>query len=280
MKGSHRRSFLWRFVFFGLPLVAFFFVFKEASTWDLPRGGPIAVNEDKLAAGYRSTTIILAAVAAIPYLGLLLRFSDRLKLTEETIQRRRLLTNRTLHWEDVIEYESYPNYIRLAPAKESSGLYIDYFMTFNKHKALTRFISRRCREVDANMMSRGRRPKLILCDFGLVPTAVFMIAAALLVFFLRQRIVLLGVLSGIAMTIVSAWIWVTTHRRPERWRSGGFIYMTIFLLVLVLPPAYFAQGLVILGWKTLGFFGILYIVGLVAGSGSMAALLPSRKRKR
>ncbi len=277
--GFYRRSPLWRLLFFGLPIAAFVFMLIEVSGWDLPRGGPVASNEREFTRGYQTTTLVLAAIAVIPYLWLLLRFGDRLRLTEEFIQQRRFLTNRTLRWEDVIEYESFPNYIHLSPTDESLGIYIDYFMTFNRHQQLTRLIRQKCTEYAANMSGRRRMGRLVVCDFGLAPTILFVVSSALLLSFLRQRIVLLGVLSGVVLTLLSAWVWITTRRAPDRGKPGMFIYLTIFMLLLILPPAYFAQGITNTGLKTVGVFGLLYVVGLMGGSGILASLLPNRKRR-
>lgn len=277
-KSSYRRSVVWRLVFFGLPVAAFCFMFREVSNWEKPKGGPVALNEEELAPGYQTVAVILAAIGAIPYIGLLLRFWERLLLRDTSIQRRRFFGNRTLHWEDVIEYRDFRNYIHLVPAEESLGLYIDYYVTFNRHKQLARLISRKCQEVDANMMVSRRRRRLVVCDLGVAPTIAFMVASTLLLFFFRQRIVFLGIISGIVLTLVTAWMWVVTRRRPERWKSGGFIYVTLFLLLSILPPAYFAQGITVQGLKKVGAFGIFYLVGLLAGSGATSALLPSRKR--
>lgn len=276
---SYHRSFLWRLLFFGLPVAAFYFLFWQVSHWDKPLLGPVALNEDELAEGYRTISLLLAALAAIPYLGLLWRFSDQVQIAEDTIRSRRLLGNRTIHWNELIEYESFPNYIHLAPSEESLGLYIDYPMTFRKPTELLRVVSHKAREADANRSGRRRRNRLLVCELGSLPTIVFMVAAGLLLFFTRQRIVFLGVFAGIVLAMVSAWIWVTTRRQPDRWKSGGAMYITLFLLLLILPPLYFAQGLVARGYTRLVMFGGLYLIGLMAGSGAMMALLPSRANR-
>ena len=274
----YHRSYIWRLVFFGLPIAAFCYMFWQVSNWGEPIAGPVAVNEEALAKGYQTVTLILAIVGAIPCLGLFLRFSDRLRISEEFIQRRRFLANRTIRWEELIEYESFPNYIHLEPADESLGIYIDYHMTFNKPMELTRMISRKAREADANRSGYRRKRRLLVCELGLVPTIIFIIASALLLFFLRQRIVFLGIFSGIVLTVVSTWVWVTTRRPPDRWKSGGSIYITLFLLFLILPPIYFLHNLLEKGFKAVGMFGLLYLVGLLAGSGAMTTLLPNRNR--
>jgi len=276
---SYHRSFLWRLVFFGVPVAAFYYFFWQVSNWEEPLAGPAATNEGELTEGYRTMALILGAVAAIPYLGLMLRFSDRVQITEEYVRRRRLLTNRTILWQELIEYESFPNYIHLAPADESLGIYIDYHMTFRKPMELARVISRKAREADANRSGRRRRRRLLICELGSVPTIVLVIASGLFLFFLRQRIVFLGVFAGIVVALVSAWVWVTTRRQPDRWKSGGSIYVTLFLLALILPPLYFTQGLMAKGYKTVAMFGALYLVGLFAGSGVMMGLLPNRAKR-
>lgn len=276
---SYHRSFLWRLLFFGLPVAAFYFLFWHVSNWEKPLFGPEALNEGELTEGYRTIALILGAVAAIPYLGLLLGFSDQVQITEDYIRSRRLLTNRTIRWQELIEYESFPNCIHLAPADESLGIYIDYFMTFRKPRELAGIISRKAREADANRSGRRRRRRLLVCELGLIPTVVFVVASALLLFFLRQRIVFLGVFSGIVLALVSACLWVTTRRQPDRWKSGGSMYITLFLLLLILPPLYFTQGLLAKGYETVAMFGGLYLVGLMAGSGLIMALLPSRANR-
>jgi hypothetical protein len=272
----YHRSLLWRLLFFGLPVAAFYFLFREVSTWDKPLIGPVAINEGELTEAYRTLALILGAVAAIPYLGLLLRFSDRVQITEDYIRSRRLFTNRMVRWQDLIEYESFPNCIHLSPADESVGIYIDYYMTFRKPKELARVISRKARESDANRSGRRRRRRLLVCELGLLPTIILLVAAGLLLFFFRQRIVFLGVFAGIVLALVSAWIWVTTRRQPDRWKSGGAMYITLFVLLLILPPLHFMQGFLARGYQPVAVFGGLYLVGLMAGSGVMMALLPSR----
>ena len=207
---SYQRSFLWRLLFFGVPVAGFYFLFWHVSTWEKPLFGPVALNEGELAEGYRTVALLLAAVGSIPYLWLLWRFSDRVQIAEDTIRSRRFLGNRTIRWNELIEYESFPNYIHLAPSDESLGLYIDYPMTFRKPMELLRVVSRKAREADANRSGRRRRRRLLVCELGLLPTIVFMVAAGLLLFFTRQRVIFLGVFSGIVLALVSAWLWVTT----------------------------------------------------------------------
>lgn len=276
-KSTFRRSIFWRLVFFGLPIAAFCLMFFEVSEWKKPAWGPVALGEEELGTAYRGSTAFLGAIAAMAYIGLGVRLWERLLITDTFIRRRRLFANRTLHWDDVIEYRDFRNYIHLVPAEESQGIYIDYYVTFGRHRELSRFVSRKCREVDANIMISRRRRRLVPCDLGVGATIAFTVASGLLLLFLRHRIVLLGFLSGIVLSLVIAWFWLITRRRPDRWRSGGFIYVTVFLLFLILPPAYFAQSVGTQGVKAVGILGLLYLVGLLAGSGIMAALLPSRK---
>lgn len=279
MMASYHRSFLWRLLFFGVPVAAFYFLFWHVSAWEKPLFGPVALNEGELAEGYRTIGLLLVAVAAIPYLGLLLRFSDRVQITEDSIRSRRLFGNRTIAWHELIEYESFPNYIHLAPSDEALGLYIDYPMTFRKPTELLRVVSQKAREADANRSGRRRRRRLLVCELGLLPTLFFLLAAGLLLFLLRQRIIFLGVFSGIVLALVSAWLWVTTRRQPDRWKSGGAMYVTLFLLLLILPPLFFTRGLVARGYRPLLMFGGLYFIGLMAGSGAMMALLPNRANR-
>jgi hypothetical protein len=273
----YHRSYIWRFVFFGLPVAVFCLMFWQVSNWDKPIAGPVAVNENELTQVYQTITLILAALGAIPSLALLLRFSDRVQITEEFIRGRRFLTKRTIRWGELIEYESFPNYIHLAPADESVGIYIDYHMTFSKPMELTRMLSRKARESDANRSGHRRKRRLLICELGLVPTMIFIVASGLLLYFLRQRIIVLGIFSGTVLTLVASWVWVTTRRPPDRWKSGGSIYVTLFLLFLILPPIYFIHNLLVKGFKAVGMFGLLYLVGLLAGTGIMTSLLLNRK---
>lgn len=287
-KGIYGRSLLWLLVFFGLPVALFVVMLMEVSHWEKPEWGPEPLNQEKAAPQYqqyRTTTMVLAMVGAIPYLWLLLTFAERLQLTDKAIRRKRLFRNRKLLWEDVIECRDYLNYIQLVPMYKSSALYVDYYATFNKHRQLSRLITRKCREVEANIMVGRRRRRLVVCDFGVVPTLIFIAASAVLLLYFRQRIAFLGMVSGVVMTLLSAWIWLITHRNPRRWRSGGYIHFTFFVLALILPPAYFAQQIDVqrasrlMALGTYGVFYLSYFVGLLAGSGLMSALLPSRKRR-
>jgi hypothetical protein len=253
-------------------------MFLEVCQWEKPTWGPVARHEADLAPMYHKTALILLAVGAIPYLGLLLRFSERLQLTDKSIRRRALFGNRRIVWEDVIEYRDFLNYIHLVPVHGSSQLYIDYYVTFAGKKPLNRLMTRKCRQVEANIMVGRRRGRLLPCDMGIAATLVLVAASVVLLYF-RQRIVFLGILSGIVLTIVSAWIWVLTRRHPRRWKSGGYIYVSLLVLALCLPPAYFAQEIKPQGMVALGLFGLFYLVGLLAGSGVISSLLPSRRRR-
>lgn len=277
-KGFYRRSFLWMLAFFGLPAALFGAMLAEVSRWENPTW-VAAVNEEELTPRYQTTTMILAAVGAIPYLCLLLRFSERLQLTDKSIRRKALFRNRKLLWEDIIECRDHLNYIQLLPMYGSSAIYIDYYATFNKHRELSRLITRKCREVEANLMVGRRRGRLLPCDLGIVPTSVFVAASSVLLLYCRQRVVLLGILSGTVLALLSACVWVITRRHPRRWKSGGYIYVTLLALSLILPPAYFLEQIRTQGLMALGTFAIFYLVGLLAGSGVISTLLPSRKRR-
>ena len=97
-KSTYSRSILWRFVFLGLPIAAFCLMFLEVSDWDKPAAGPVALEEEELGFAYRTAAAFLAAMVAIPYLGIALRLSERLYVTDTLFRRRRLFTNRALHW--------------------------------------------------------------------------------------------------------------------------------------------------------------------------------------
>lgn len=277
-KGCYHRSWFWLLAFFGLPAALFAAMFVEVSEWDQPRWGPVAVNEEQLAPQYRATTTVLVLIGVIPYLWLLLRLSERLQLTDKAIRRRALFGNRKLIWEDIIECRDYLNFIQLVPMHKPSQLYIDYYATFSKHRRLARLITRKSREVEANIMVGRRRKRIVLCDMGVSPTLVFTVAWAALVLYSRQRIAFLGMLSGVLLTLLSAWQWIVTRRNPRRWRSGGYLHLTVFVLLLVLPPAYFAQQIRVQGLMALTAFGASYFLGFMAGSGTISALLPSRRR--
>lgn len=278
-KGFYRRSILWILAFFGLPLALFAAMFLDVSTWQQPRWGPVAPNEDQLAPHYRTATMVLALVAAIPYLWLMLRLGERLQLTNQAIRRKRLFGNRKLLWEDIIECRDHLSYIQLVPMRKSSQIYIDYYATFNKYRQLARQITRKCREVESNIMVGRHRRRLLMCDLGTAPTLIFTAAWIFVLLYSRQRIALLGMLSGVVLAFVSAWMWVVTRRQPRRWRSGGHISFTLLVLALILPPAYFAQQVRTQGLVALAMFGLLYFLGFMVGNGTVSALLPSRKRR-
>ncbi len=279
-KGSYRRSIVWILAFFGLPLALFAAMFLEVSTWQQPRWGPVAPNEDQFAPNYRTATGVLALVGVIPYLWLLLRLGERLQLTNQGIRRKRLFSNRKLLWDDIIECRDHLNYIQLVPMHKSSQLYIDYYATFNKHRQLAKQITRKCREVESNIMVGRHRRRLLMSDLSTAPTLVLIAAWVFLLVYSRQRIALLGMLSGVVLAFVSAWMWVVTRRQPGRWRSGGHISFTLLVLALILPPAYFAQQVRTQGLMALATLGLLYLLGFMVGGGTVSALLPSRRRKR
>ncbi len=287
-KGRYRRSLFWALAFFGLPVVLFVLMMLDVSDWQKPRWGPVAENEEQLGPAYRTTATVLAIIAAVPYLWLLLRLWERLRITDKSIRRRGVVRNQKLFWEEVIECRDYLNYIHLVPMYKSSAMYIDFYATFAGHKQLSRSIIRKCRDVEANVVVGRHRRRLVVCDMGLVPTLVFLVASAALLLLCRQRITFLGFLTGVVLTFLSAWVWVVTHRNPRRWKSGGYIHLTLLVLALILPPAYFAkevkmEALAVLTrfetFATLGLFYLFYIAGLLAGSGVISGLLPSRKRR-
>jgi len=277
-KGSYRRSFFWMLTFFGLPVAAFTVMFLEVSHWSDPRWGPAAISEKSLGAAYRNTSMILAAAGIIPYLGLLLRLWERLQLTDKSLRQKSLFSNRKVMWDDVIECRDLLSHIQLVPARAYSQIYIDYYVTFSRHGQLWRLVRRKCREVEANTMVGRRGVRAVACDWGIAPTLAFTAISAVVLLLFRQRIVLLGILSGMVLTLLSAWLWLTTRHNPHRWRSGGYIYHTLFALSLILPPAYFAEEIRRRGLMSLGIFAAFYLLGLLAGSGVISALLPSRKR--
>jgi len=277
-KGYYRRSFFWMLAFFGLPVASFVFMWLEVSEWGEPRWGPAAFTEEEFAPLYQKTNMILAAVAVIPYLGLMLRLWERIRLTDKAIRRRGLFRNWKVVWDDVIECNDFLNHIQLLTTRRSK-VYIDYYATFSRHGQLRRLMTRKCRDVESNMMVGRHRGHVTPCDLGLVPALVFTAASAVVLVLFRQRIALLGFLSGMVLTLVSAWVWITTRRHLRRWKSGGYIYLTLFAFSLILPPAYFAQEVRRQGLMAFGLFGAFYLVGLLAGSGVTSALLPSRKRR-
>ncbi len=227
---------------------------------------------------YEKTTVILALIGAIPYLGLLLTLSDRIRITDRSLQQVRPFRRRRVTWDNLIECRDFLNYIHLVPTDRSSEIHIDYYQTFHRHSHLWRRITRKCRDAEANMMVGRRRGRVASCDLGLVPSLLFIVGAAATLVLSHQRIVLLGALSGIVLALSGARVWITTRLSPRRWRSGSYLYLTLFVLSLILPPAYFAQEIHRQGNVALARFGTLYLVGLMAGSGVISSLLPSRKR--
>jgi hypothetical protein len=236
-------------------------------------------QEKRVHSAYRLTTAILVAVGMLPYLALLLRLTERLRITDKAIRQVRLYKNRRIIWDNLIECRDFLNYIHLVPTDRSSEMYIDYYQTFRRHEHLWRRITRKSRDVEANMMVGRRRGRVASCDLGLVPSLLFVTASAAMLILFRQRIILLGVLSGMVLALAGAWAWITTRLSPRRWKSGGYLYVMLFALSLILPPAYFAQDVSQEGKIALVSFGALYFVGLLAGSGLMSMLLPSRKRR-
>lgn len=312
-KNSYGRSLSWYLCFFGLPVAAFALMLTLVCDWENPSWGPQVkvekpstaketkedesqseqpnshegareesesdTQEQKTLPPYQMTTLILAAIGLFPYLGLLFRLTERLRITDKSIRQVRLFKGRRVIWDNLIECRDFLNYIHLIPTDRSSEMYIDYYQTFHRHDHLWRRITRKSRDVEANMMVGRRRGRVASCDLGLVPSLLFVAASVAMLILFRQRIILLGALSGMVLALAGAWVWITTRLSPRRWKSGGSVYVTLFALSLILPPAYFAQEIYQEGNEAFMLFGALYFVGLLAGSGLVSMLLPSRKRR-
>ena len=266
-----RYSFLWRFSFAVIvPLMYIFFIVFLANK-----------------AQYLHLTIILILLAfsSVPYFFLLIKFSEKFHALEDGLKIRHIFYERSMSWKDIIEYRDFFNIIVLMPLEIRKTIHIYFYRNIKKYEEFRKYLSRKSKQYEVNMMSRKRDRIFLIIDLGALSILLMIIIFSAIVILLRNnqffdmRAFITGMASGILFVISSVSVWMVLNDLTVIARENTHIIAMIMSITLLIPMLIIAREPLSNDGIAFAGFLIAYLLGYLIGWGGMSAFFPSRESK-